>query len=37
MSQLSELVVSTTKDSMAPIQGRVQAWVDVVQNSRAAA
>jgi phasin family protein len=36
MTQLSELVVSTTKDSFAPIQGRVQAWVDVVQNARAA-
>ena len=36
MTQLGELVVSTTKDSMAPIQGRVQAWVDVVQNARAA-
>ncbi len=37
MAQLSELVVATTKDSFAPIQGRVQAWVDVMQNTRAAA
>lgn len=36
MTQLSEIVVATTKDSFAPIQGRVQAWVDVVQNARAA-
>jgi phasin family protein len=36
MTQLSELVVATTKDSFAPIQGRVQAWVDVMQNARAA-
>jgi len=36
MTQLSELVVATTKDSFAPIQGRVQAWVDVVQSARAA-
>jgi phasin family protein len=36
MTQLGELVVATTKDSMAPIQGRVQAWVDVMQNARAA-
>ena len=36
MTQLSELFVATTKDSFAPIQGRVQAWVDVVQNARAA-
>ena len=36
MTQLSEIVVATTKDSFAPIQGRVQAWVDVVQSARAA-
>jgi phasin family protein len=36
MTQLGELVVATTKDSMAPIQSHVQAWVDVVQNARAA-
>jgi phasin family protein len=36
MTKLSELFVATTKDSFAPIQGRVQAWVDAVQTSRAA-
>jgi phasin family protein len=36
MTKLGEIVASTTKDSFAPIQGRVQAWVDVVQNARAA-
>ncbi len=36
MTKLGEIFASTTKDSFAPIQGRVQAWVDVVQNARAA-
>jgi phasin family protein len=36
MSKLSEIVFSTAKDTMGPLQGRVQAWVDVVENSRAA-
>ena len=36
MTQLGEIVANTTKESFAPIQGRVQAWVDVVQNARAA-
>jgi len=36
MTQLGEIFVATTKDSFAPIQSRVQAWVDVVQNARAA-
>ena len=36
MTQLGEIVAATTKDSFAPIQGRVQAWVDVMQNARAA-
>lgn len=36
MTKIGEIVASTTKDSFAPIQGRVQAWVDVVQNARAA-
>jgi phasin family protein len=36
MTKLGEIVASTTKDSFAPIQGRVQAWVDAVQNARAA-
>ena len=36
MTKLGEIFASTTKDSFAPIQGRVQAWVDVVQNARSA-
>lgn len=36
MAKLGEIFVSTAKETFEPIQGRVQAWVDVVQNSRAA-
>jgi len=36
MTKFSEIFVSTTKNSFAPIQGRVQAWVDTVQTVRAA-
>ena len=36
MTKLGELMVATSKESFAPIQGRVQAWVDVVQSARAA-
>lgn len=36
MTRLGELVASTTKEAVEPLQGRVQAWVDVVQSSRAA-
>jgi phasin family protein len=36
MTKLSEIYVSTAKNSFAPIQGRVQAWVDTVQNRAAA-
>ena len=36
MTKLGEIVAATAKDSFAPIQGRVQAWVDVMQNTRAA-
>jgi phasin family protein len=36
LTRVSELVTSAAKDSFAPLQGRVQAWVDVVQSSRAA-
>src|ERR1700740_188051 len=36
MTKLSEIMANTTKDSFAPIQGRVQAWVDTVQSARAA-
>ncbi|MBV9044962.1 MAG: phasin family protein [Alphaproteobacteria bacterium] len=36
MTKLSELAVATSKETFEPIQGRVQAWVDVVQSARAA-
>lgn len=36
LTKLSELMVATSKESFEPIQGRVQAWVDVVQSARAA-
>ncbi len=36
MTKLGELMVATSKESFEPIQGRVQAWVDVVQSARAA-
>jgi len=36
LTKFSELVTSATKESFAPLQGRVQAWVEVVQSARAA-
>ena len=36
LSKLSELTTSAAKDSFAPFKGRVQAWLDVVQTTRAA-
>ena len=36
MTKLGELMVATSKETFEPIQGRVQAWVDVVQSARAA-
>jgi phasin family protein len=36
MSKISELAAAATKDTFAPFKGRVQAWLDVVQSSRAA-
>jgi len=36
LTKFSDLFTSTTKDTFAPLQGRVQAWVEVVQSSRAA-
>ena len=36
LTKLSELVVSTTRQTMEPLQGRFQAWVDVVQTARTA-
>jgi phasin family protein len=35
ITKLSELVVSTTKETFGPLQGRIAAWVEVVQSSRA--
>jgi phasin family protein len=37
MTKFGEIFTATAKDSLAPIQGRVQAWVETVQNTRAAA
>ena len=37
LTKLSELVVSTTKETFEPIQGRVAAWVEVVQTARPSA
>ena len=34
-NRLNEIVLSTTKETFEPIQGRVQAWVEVVQSARA--
>ncbi len=36
LTKFSELFTATTKDTFAPLQGRVQAWVEVVQSARAA-
>lgn len=36
MSKLSEIMMSAAKDAFVPLQGRVQAWVEVVESSRAA-
>jgi len=36
MTKLSEMFVATTKEAFEPLQGRYQAWVEVVQNARAA-
>ena len=36
ITKLSEIAFSTAKDAMGPFQGRVQAWVDVVDETRAA-
>ena len=33
LTKFSELFTAATKDSFAPLQGRVQAWVDVVQTA----
>lgn len=36
MTKMSDLFSSLTKETFEPIQGRVQAWVDVVQSARVA-
>lgn len=36
LTKISEMATSATKDTFAPFKGRVQAWLDVVQSSRAA-
>ncbi|HUO87816.1 MAG TPA: phasin family protein [Rhizomicrobium sp.] len=36
LTKISELLVATGKETLEPIQGRIQAWVDVVQSARAA-
>ena len=36
LSKFGELMTATTKDTFAPLQGRVQAWLEVVQTTRAA-
>ena len=36
MTKFGEIFTATAKDSLAPIQGRVQAWVYAVQTARAA-
>ena len=36
VNRLNEIVLSTTKETFEPIQGRIQAWVEVVQSARAA-
>jgi phasin family protein len=36
LSKISELTSAATKEVFAPFKGRVQAWLDVVQNTRAA-
>ena len=36
VTKLSEIYTASTKQAFAPLQGRVQAWVDVVQSAKAA-
>jgi len=36
VTKLSEIFVATTKEALEPLQGRVQAWVEVVQDAGAA-
>ena len=36
LSKISELATTATKNTFEPFKGRVQAWLDVVQSTRAA-
>ena len=36
VTKLGEIVSATAKETFEPIQGRIQAWVEIVQSSRAA-
>ena len=36
MTKLGEIFQTSAKETFAPLQSRVQAWVEVVQNTRAA-
>lgn len=36
MTKIGELFTATAKETFEPLQGRYQAWVEVVQNARAA-
>ena len=35
LSKFSEIATAAAKDSFAPLKGRMQAWMDVVQTARA--
>ena len=35
VTKLSEIVFSTTKETLNPLQGRVQAWAEAVESARA--
>jgi phasin family protein len=36
ITKISEIAFSTAKDAISPIQGRVQAWAEIVEDVRAA-
>jgi len=36
LTKISELATSATKESFAPLKGRMQAWLDTVQSARVA-
>lgn len=35
MNRFNDIMLSTTKEAFQPIQGRIQAWAEVVQTARA--